>query len=31
MLKVATVCSGVEVWKDITEYEGLYQVLQIFK
>ena len=24
MLKVATVCSGVEVWKDITEYEGLY-------
>ena len=29
MLKVATVCSGVEVWKDITEYEGLYQVSNI--
>ena len=29
MLKIATVCSGVEVWKDITEYEGLYQVSNI--
>jgi len=29
MLKVATVCSGVEVWKYITEYEGLYQVSNI--